>query len=63
MRKGIVNYLDPTSEVGSILDENEQEITFNSNYLNEPIKIGTFVVFEIELDTSGLVAKNLKVLT
>lgn len=62
MRKGIVNYLDPNSGVGYILDENEQEITFDPHYLDESIKIGTFVAFEIELDTNGLVAKNIKVL-
>lgn len=60
MRKGIVNYIDPALGIGSIIDENEQEIPFHFNHPYEFIKTGTFVSFEIELDTNGLVANGLR---
>lgn len=60
MRKGIVNYIDPALGVGSIIDENEQEILFHFNHPYEFLKTKTFVPFEIELDTNILVANGLR---
>ncbi|WP_316799573.1 hypothetical protein [Pedobacter frigidisoli] len=58
MRKGIVILIDPVSDKGYIIDENEQDIPFLLSSLNKAVEVGDRVLFEITLSKSGLMAKN-----
>lgn len=58
MRKGIVILIDPVSDKGYIVDENEQDIPFLLSSLNKAVEVGDRVMFEITLSQSGLIATN-----
>ena len=63
MRKGIVILIDPVSDKGYIVDENEQDIPFLLSSLTKAVEVGDRVLFEITLSQSGLMATNVLINT
>ncbi|KLT63769.1 cold-shock protein [Pedobacter sp. BMA] len=61
MRKGIVILIDPVSDKGYIVDENEQDIPFFISSLTGGVEVGDRVTFEIKLSKSGLTAVSIAV--
>ncbi|NII82278.1 cold-shock protein [Pedobacter riviphilus] len=60
MRKGEVTQIDFEYGLGIIIDENGQDIHFQLDNVSDQININSKVIFEIELNKSGLVAVNVK---
>ncbi|MBB6236471.1 cold shock CspA family protein [Pedobacter sp. AK013] len=60
MRKGNVTQIDFEYGRGIIIDENGQDIHFQLDNVSDQININSKVIFEIELNKSGLVAVNVK---
>ncbi|MGM9478401.1 hypothetical protein ACS5PU_18390 [Pedobacter sp. GSP4] len=55
-RRGEVIHIDYESGLGTIIDENCQDIHFQLDDVSNQIKIKSKVIFEIELGQQGLAA-------
>lgn len=60
MRRGKIISIDTASGTGLIIDENDQEITFNMKATDILFNISDVVQFEIELTPNGLEALRIK---
>jgi len=60
VRRGKIISIDTASGTGLIIDENDQEITFNMKATDILFNISDVVQFEIELTPNGLEALRIK---
>ncbi|KQN36340.1 hypothetical protein ASE92_09510 [Pedobacter sp. Leaf41] len=61
LRVGTITYIDSEKQLGVIVDENAQDITFSMEFVNGFVKVDDQVSFEITLE-DGLKAVNISIL-
>lgn len=61
LRVGTITYIDSEKQLGVIVDDNAQDITFSMEFVNGFVKVDDQVSFEITLE-DGLKAVNISIL-